>query len=230
LKSERQFVVGIALTIYWFVVQIVTASMLCRRTIAPAWRISVRGLAYEANQNKDESRLQYERMLRVDHAGEYGAVRIYQGQLAVLGKTSIGETLEEFLEQEKEHLAKFESILPAERVRPTALLPLWDVAGFALGAGTALLGKEAAMACTVAVETVIGGHYNSQIRMLMEDGEDGKERHKELLQTISKFRDDELEHLDTAIEEDAEQAPMYEAMSGVIKAGCYAAIWMSERV
>jgi len=205
--------------------------LLLRRTVTPSWRsLSVRGVAYEASQNKTDARLKYERMLRVDHAGEYGAVRIYEGQIAILGETSVGPTLKHMLEQEKEHLAKFESLLPQERVRPTVLQPLWDVTGFALGAGTALLGKEAAMACTVAVETVIGGHYNSQIRALMDDGEDGKEKHKELLSTISKFRDDELEHLDCAIENDAEQAPAYEVLSNVIKAGCYAAIWMSERV
>ena len=110
-----------------------------------------------------------DRMLRVDHAGEYGADRIYAGQLAVLGKTPVGETIQHMWEQEKVHLATFNRLLPEHRARPTLLLPLWNVAGFALGAGTALLGKEAAMACTVAVEASITEHYNDQIRELVSE-------------------------------------------------------------
>merc|ERR1712107_455499 len=120
----------------------------------------------------------------------------------------------------------FNKLLPEKRARPTALLPFWNVAGFALGAGTALLGKEGAMACTVAVEASITEHYNDQIRELTSlDSE-----HKELIATISKFRDEEQEHHDIGLENDAELAPAYQLLSGGIKVGCKAAIWLSERV
>ncbi|XP_038064243.1 5-demethoxyubiquinone hydroxylase, mitochondrial-like [Patiria miniata] len=168
-----------------------------------------------------------DKIIRVDHAGEVGADRIYAGQMAVLGKTSVGPIIQEMWDQEKHHRATFERLIPEHRVRPTALLPIWNIAGFALGAGTALLGKEGAMACTVAVEESIGGHYNSQIRELLEDD---PEKHAELLKIIKQFRDEELEHLDTGLEHDAEQAPMYSALSTVIKTGCSAAIWLSERI
>lgn len=168
-----------------------------------------------------------DRIIRVDHAGELGADRIYAGQLFVLGKTDVGPVIKEMWEQEKEHLQKFEELIPEQRVRPTVMIPLWNVAGFALGAGTALLGKEAAMACTVAVEEVIGEHYDNQIRTLLKDD---PEKHAELLKTLKKFRDDELHHHDTGLEHDAEKAPMYKAMTEVIKVGCKAAVWISERV
>ena len=168
-----------------------------------------------------------DRIIRVDHAGEFGANKIYEGQMAVLGKTSVGPVIQEMWEQEKHHKATFDKLIPKHRVRPTALMPLWDIAGFALGAGTALLGKEAAMACTVAVETSIGEHYNNQIRTLLEDD---PEKHKELLEIIKEFRDDELEHLETGLDHDAEMAPFYSALSSTIKVGCTAAIWLSERI
>ncbi|KAK7464611.1 hypothetical protein BaRGS_00037850 [Batillaria attramentaria] len=145
-----------------------------------------------------------DRIIRVDHAGEFGAHKIYEGQLAILGKTPVAPLLKEMLEEELGHKAAFDKLMAEKRVRPTALLPLWNIAGFALGAGTALIGKEAAMACTVAVEDVIGDHYNSQIRELMEDD---PELHKDLL-----------------------EAPFYKAMSQVIKVGCKGAIWLSERI
>ncbi|XP_033630767.1 5-demethoxyubiquinone hydroxylase, mitochondrial-like [Asterias rubens] len=168
-----------------------------------------------------------DRIIRVDHAGELGADRIYAGQMAVLGKTAVGPVIQEMWDQEKHHRETFERLIPEHRVRPTVLLPIWNIAGFALGAGTALLGKEGAMACTVAVEETIGGHYNKQIRQLLEDD---PVKHAELLKTIQQFRDEELEHLDKGLEHDAEQAPMYSALSNVIKAGCSAAIWLSERI
>jgi len=195
-----------------------------------ATQVWQRCVSTSVREGRSQSRVMFERMMRVDHAGEYGAIRIYQGQLAVLGKTSVAPLLQEMYDQEKEHLATFNRLLPQHRVRPTALLPLWDAAGFLLGAGTALLGKEGAMACTVAVESVIGEHYNAQIRALMADGEDGPEKHKELLQIISKFRDDELEHHDIGLEHDAEKAPAYELLSAAIKVGCKGAIWVSERI
>ncbi|XP_043219012.1 5-demethoxyubiquinone hydroxylase, mitochondrial-like [Amphibalanus amphitrite] len=173
---------------------------------------------------------QVDRILRVDHAGELGADRIYAGQMAVLGKTSVGQTIQHMWDQEKEHKAKFEELIPKYRARPTVMLPLWNVAGYVLGAGTALLGKEAAMACTVAVESVITDHYNSQIRELSRLSQETGEDHKELLEVISKFRDDEMEHHDTGLAHDAELAPAYQLLSQTIKAGCHAAIWVSERV
>ncbi|KAK1798752.1 hypothetical protein P4O66_007034, partial [Electrophorus voltai] len=140
-------------------------------------------------------------MMRVDHAGEYGADRICAGQMAVLGRTQAGPLIQHMWEQEKLHLQKFNEILAEHRVRPTVMLPFWNVAGFVLGASTALLGKEGAMACTVAVEESISEHYNSQIRTLMEAD---PERYTDLLQLIKEFRDDELEHHDTGLEHDAE--------------------------
>jgi len=172
-------------------------------------------------------RAMLERMIRVDHAGEYGADRIYAGQLAVLKDTEVGPIITEMWEQEKHHLATFDKLIPEHRSRPTILLPIWHVAGWALGAGTALLGKEGAMACTVAVESSITDHYNAQLRELSADtGAD----HTELIATISKFRDEEQEHHDIGMEHDAELAPAYQVLSGAIKVGCVAAIWLSERI
>jgi len=171
-------------------------------------------------------RAKIDRIIRVDHAGEYGADRIYAGQLAVLGKTDVGPLIEHMWEQEKEHLATFNRYIPEYRVRPTALLPFWHVAGYALGAGTALLGKEAAMACTVAVEASITEHYNEQLRELSKDGD----KYEQLIKTIAKFRDDEQEHHDTGLANDAEQAPAYKLLTAAITVGCKGAIWLSERV
>jgi len=172
-------------------------------------------------------RARIDRIIRVDHAGEYGADRIYAGQLAILGKSDVGPTIQHMWDQEKHHLATFETYIPKYRARPSALLPLWHVAGYAVGAGTALLGKEAAMACTVAVEASITEHYNQQIRELSK--EDGGKQHEELINTIAKFRDEEQEHHDTGLEHGAELAPAYALLSGVIKAGCKGAIWAAER-
>ncbi|XP_004705804.1 5-demethoxyubiquinone hydroxylase, mitochondrial isoform X1 [Echinops telfairi] len=172
------------------------------------------------------NRATVDRIIRVDHAGEYGANRIYAGQMAVLGRTSVGPVIQKMWDQEKEHLRKFSELMVALRVRPTALMPFWNVMGFALGAGTALLGREGAMACTVAVEESISHHYNNQIRTLMEEG---PEKYEELLQVIKKFRDEELEHHDTGLEHDAELAPAYTLLKRAIQAGCSAAIYLSER-
>ncbi|XP_008046132.1 5-demethoxyubiquinone hydroxylase, mitochondrial [Carlito syrichta] len=167
-----------------------------------------------------------DRIIRVDHAGEYGADRIYAGQMAVLGRTSVGPVIQKMWDQEKDHLKKFSELMVTFRVRPTVLMPLWNVLGFALGAGTALLGKKGAMACTVAVEESIAHHYNNQIRTLMEEDPD---KYKELLQVIKKFRDEELEHHDIGLDHDAELAPAYAILKSVIQAGCKAAIFLSER-
>ncbi|XP_064009928.1 5-demethoxyubiquinone hydroxylase, mitochondrial [Pogoniulus pusillus] len=168
-----------------------------------------------------------DRIIRVDHAGEYGASRIYAGQMAVLGRSSVGPIIQQMWDQEKAHLKKFSELVVAYRVRPTVLLPFWNVAGFVLGAGSALLGKKGAMACTVAVEESISNHYNNQIRTLMEED---PEKYKELLQTIKQFRDDELEHHDIGLEHDAEAAPVYSVLKAAIQLGCKAAIFLSERI
>ncbi|XP_051877364.1 5-demethoxyubiquinone hydroxylase, mitochondrial [Pristis pectinata] len=167
------------------------------------------------------------RIIRVDHAGEYGATRIYAGQMAVLGRTSVGPVIQQMWDQEKEHLEKFNELIVDHRVRPTLLIPIWNIAGYMLGATTALLGKEGAMACTVAVEESISQHYNNQIRTLMEDD---PERHKELLEILKKFRDEELEHHDTGLAHDAEMAPAYSLLKNIIQVGCKAAIYISERI
>jgi ubiquinone biosynthesis monooxygenase Coq7 len=165
-----------------------------------------------------------ERILRVDQAGEFGAVRIYQGQRAVLGhKASCGESLRKMEEEEQRHLDVFNEMIGRRRVRPTLLQPLWHVVGFALGAGTALLGEKAAMACTVAIEEVIEGHYAGQLEQLGDDEAD-------LKTTVAEFRDDELHHKDVGLAGGAEQAPGYPLLSAAIKSGARLAIWLSERV
>ncbi|KAM6250044.1 NADPH-dependent 3-demethoxyubiquinone 3-hydroxylase, mitochondrial [Porphyrio hochstetteri] len=168
-----------------------------------------------------------DRVIRVDHAGEYGADRIYAGQMAVLGRTGAGPVIRQMWNQEKAHLQKFNELMVAYRVRPTVLLPFWNVAGFVLGAGSALLGRNGAMACTVAVEESISDHYNSQIRALMEED---PEKYRELLQIIKQFRDDEREHHDIGLEHGAEAAPAYSVLKTAIQLGCKAAIFLSERI
>ena len=163
------------------------------------------------------------RMIRVDHAGEYGATRIYAGQLAVLGKGNKGDVLRQMENQERAHLAAFDDLITTRRVRPTALLPLWHIAGFALGAATAALGTRAAMACTVAVEEAIDEHYTAQLAAL-------EDREPDLSRTIARFRAEELEHRDIGLENEAERAPGYRLMTATIKAGCRMAIRISERI
>jgi ubiquinone biosynthesis monooxygenase Coq7 len=164
-----------------------------------------------------------DQIIRVDQAGEYGAKRIYEGQLAVLGRGDAAPVLKDMLAQEEKHLEKFNAIMADRGVRPTALAPVWHVAGFALGAATALLGKEAAMACTAAVEEVIGEHYAEQTAQLGDDERD-------LRETITAFRGDELHHRDVSIAEGAEAAPAYIPLTTAIKAGTRLAIWLSKRI
>jgi len=166
-----------------------------------------------------------ERMIRVDQAGEYGAVRIYEGQLSVLGQSAVGPVLERMAEQERRHLETFNKLIPERRVRPTALLPFWHVAGFALGVGTALLGEKVAHACTVAVEEVIDEHYADQVATLDAEGGD-----KKLRDTCEEFRLEEVEHKETSLALGAEEAPGYEALTGLIKTGSRLAIWLSTRI
>jgi len=162
------------------------------------------------------------RMIRVDQAGEYGAVRIYAGQLAVLGRSGSGETIRAMAATEREHLDRFDDLVADRGVRPTAFQPFWHVAGYALGAATALLGERAAMACTVAVEEVIDQHYAEQAERLGDDERD-------LRTTIEQFRADEIEHKEEALAHGAEGAPGYELLTTAVKAGSRLAIWLSTR-
>jgi 3-demethoxyubiquinol 3-hydroxylase len=164
------------------------------------------------------------RMLRVDHAGEYGAVRIYDGQLAVLGRGSrAAAAIRRMAAAEERHLARFEHLLQERRVRPTLLHPLWSVAGYVLGAATALLGEGAAMACTVAIEEVIDEHYAAQAERLADAD-------PPLRETVLAFRDDERAHRQTALAYGAEETPGYEVLAAAIKAGSRLAIWLSTRL
>jgi len=167
-------------------------------------------------------------MLRVDHAGEYGAVAIYKGQLAVFrrqaGREKITGQLEEMAAQEQDHLDAFDKLLAAGSVRPTAMSPVWNAAGFALGAATALMGEKAAHACTEAVETVIEEHYGDQVAELDAAGD------ADLAARLAKFRDDEIAHRDLAAAEGARHAPGYPLLSAAIRFGCRVAIRISEKV
>ncbi len=171
-------------------------------------------------------------MMRVDHAGEFGAVRIYKGQLAILGDNHPKSAMiRHMLAQEERHLDQFNKMMTVRQVRPTALTPLWNVAGFALGAGTALMGEKAAMACTAAVEEVIDEHYQDQLNQLDPDSPSplaGTE--KPLAAAIHEFQAEEIEHMKIAKKHGAEEALGYPLLSGIIKAGCHAAIWLSKRV
>ena len=162
-------------------------------------------------------------MLRVDQAGEYGATRIYAGQLAVLGSRPEGRLIAHMAEQEKRHLAHFDAMVARRGVRPTLLQPLWSVAGFALGAATALIGPKAAMACTAAIEDEIDAHYSGQLDALGDDD-------PPLAKAIADFQADERAHRDAALEAGAEEAVAYPLLYGAIRAGCRAAIALSKRI
>jgi ubiquinone biosynthesis monooxygenase Coq7 len=163
-------------------------------------------------------------MLRVDQAGEYGATRIYAGQIAILGdRTPAARPIARMAAQEEAHRQRFDAMLAARGVRPTLLQPIWHVAGFALGAATALIGPEAAMACTAAIETEIDRHYGEQLDALGEDD-------PELGEAIAEFRAEEVEHRETAMREGAERAPAYPILSTAIRLGCRAAIGLSKRI
>jgi 3-demethoxyubiquinol 3-hydroxylase len=163
-------------------------------------------------------------MLRVDQAGEYGATRIYSGQLAVLRHNAPeSKLIARMAAQEERHLKRFNALMAERRVRPTALQPLWHVAGFALGAATALISEKAALACTDAVETEIDGHYSQQLKQLGTDD-------PELTADIADFQADELEHRETARQAGAAQAPGYPLLTAAIRAGCRVAIELSKRI
>ncbi|KAK9469198.1 5-demethoxyubiquinone hydroxylase mitochondrial [Lipomyces arxii] len=181
------------------------------------------------------------RIIRVDQAGELGADLIYSGQHVVFKRTrpDLAPLIQHMWDQEIHHHKTFNELQVNHRVRPSLLSPVWKVAAYGLGVGTALMGKEAAMACTLAVETVIGGHYNHQLRDLVDLLErdaalspyrSSSAELQELCKTITKFRNDELEHLDTAIENDAHQARPYRLLTETIKGGCRAAVWVAEKI
>ena len=163
-------------------------------------------------------------MLRVDQAGEFGATRIYAGQLAVMGDRAPGAAeIRAMAAQEADHRARFDALIAARGVRPTALQPVWSAAGFALGAATALIGPEAAMACTAAIETEIDRHYSEQLEQLGDSD-------PELSAILEEFRGDEREHKAAALAAGAERAPAYHLLTGAIRLGCRVAIGLSKRI
>ena len=180
-------------------------------TASPAWR-------------PGDDRADIPSMLRVDQAGEYGATRIYAGQLAVLGEHHpMSGEIGRMAAQEKVHLSHFDTLLAARGVRPTVLQPVWAVAGHALGAATALLGPQAAMACTAAIEDEIDAHYSEQLAALGDEEPD-------LKASIARFQADEREHRDTALAAGAEATPAYPLLYSAIRAGCRIAIELSKRI
>jgi ubiquinone biosynthesis monooxygenase Coq7 len=163
-------------------------------------------------------------MIRVDQAGEYGATRIYAGQLAVMGdRSDTARAISGMANQEERHRKFFDALIAERGVRPTALQPVWNAAGFALGAATAAIGPAAAMACTVAVETEIDLHYREQLDALGEND-------PVLSNAVAEFRAEELEHRDSALAAGAEMAPAYPLLSGAIRLACRAAIAVSKRI
>ncbi|KAF2749597.1 catabolite repression protein CAT5 [Sporormia fimetaria CBS 119925] len=177
--------------------------------------------------------------LRVNQAGELAATLIYTAQTPpiVRAHPHLRPLMKHMYDQEAGHLTYFNSLLAKHRIRPTAMYPVWQVAATALGWGTAIMGREVAMACTEAVETEIGEHYNEQVRVLLDWADKmearGEGLGEELTQMIGKLRrirDEELEHLDHAVEHDAKEAKPYEVLTNVIRGGCRTAIWISEKV
>jgi 3-demethoxyubiquinol 3-hydroxylase len=163
-------------------------------------------------------------MIRVNHAGEYGAARIYAGQLAVMGdRHPAARAIRHMADQEQRHLDHFTTMIAERSVRPTLLQPFWHVAGFALGAVTAAIGPEAAMACTVAIETEIDRHYGEQREALGSSD-------PALSSAIADFQAEEVEHKETALAAGAEMAPAYPIMSAAIRLGCRAAIALTKRI
>jgi 3-demethoxyubiquinol 3-hydroxylase len=172
-----------------------------------------------ANSSRERAR-----MIRVNQAGEFGAKRIYAGQLAILGdRHPASRSISHMANQEQRHLDAFDRLMAERGVRPTLLHPIWNAAGFALGAATAAIGPEAAMACTVAVETEIDRHYSEQLEQLGDTD-------PELSALIVDFQAEELEHKETALAEGAERAPAYPVMSAAIRLGCRVAIAVSQRI
>ena len=169
------------------------------------------------------NRSDLEKYIRVDHAGERAAQQIYRGQLVVLGQHEMGDEIRHMMEQEVEHLETFDSLINERKVRPSFLDPVWGAAGFALGLITAAMGPKAAMACTIAVEEVIGEHYQKQTENLGSD-------EASLKKTIERFRDEELEHRDIAVDYKGREARHYKMLHDVIQKGCRTAIKIAEKL
>ena len=212
----------------------------CRRfasTSPPTGQLNPSKNAPQVPLTKEQK--QYlESALRVNHAGELAATLIYTAQIPPITKSHphLRPLMKHMHDQEAGHFKTFNHLLAKHRIRPTALYPVWYAAATVLGWGTGVMGREAAMACTEAVETEIGEHYNNQVRELLEwkrgaeaKGEVLGEEMEELLESIRRIRDEELEHLDHAVEHDAKEANPYELLTGVIRAGCRGAIWVSEK-
>ena len=172
--------------------------------------------------NKKMDRKNYESMIRVDHAGEFGAIQIYKGQKFILKRRETQKVLGEMLSQEEAHFAYFDEKIKKDQIRPTFFIPLWRCMGFGMGAVSALLGRRAAMACTAAVEEVIEEHYAEQIESL-EEGSD-------LQNKIKEFRDDEIQHKELGIEKHAKAAPFYPLLRNVIRSGTKLAIFLSKKI
>ena len=168
-----------------------------------------------------------EEIIRVDHAGERGAIKIYEGQLLALKTVKqdndLKDKIEEMKEQEKEHLEYFEKEIQKRKIKPTYLLPVWDLMGVALGFGTALLGKKAAMLCTASVEEVIEDHYQNQLKKIGDDEKDLKEK-------IEKFKKDEINHKNTAYNSGSTNKGLYSIMDKIIRTGSRIAITISEKI
>ena len=169
------------------------------------------------------NRADIERYIRVDHAGERAAQQIYRGQLVVLGQHEMGDEIRHMMKQEVEHLETFDTLINERNVRPSFLDPVWGAAGFALGLVTAAMGPKAAMACTIAVEEVIGEHYQKQAENLGSD-------EASLKKTIERFRDEELEHRDIAVDYKGREARHYKMLHDVIQKGCRTAIKIAEKI
>ena len=228
-----------------------TLSQLIRQTRIPSPTILKRCFASEARPStfdsgdgkktalSAEQRKFLDSALRVNQAGELAATLIYTAQTPPLVKAypNLQPLMKHMHDQEAGHFKTFNKLLAKHRVRPTALYPVWQAAATVLGWSTGMMGREAAMACTEAVETEIGNHYNSQVRELFkwmqemkENGEEIDPELKEMIDTMKTIRDEELEHLDHAVEHDAKQAQPYEPLTNVIRYGCRGAIWISERI
>ncbi|KAI9657668.1 MAG: hypothetical protein M1821_002844 [Bathelium mastoideum] len=187
----------------------------------------------------DEQRRFLDSALRVNQAGELAATLIYTAQTPPIIRAypHLRPLMRHMYDQEAGHFSTFNALLAKHRIRPTAMYPIWQVAATALGWTTGVMGREAAMACTEAVETEIGEHYNTQVRVLLgwveemeKKGESVPEEMRELVENIRRIRDEELEHLDHAVEEDAKEARPYDLLTSIIRGGCRGAIWISERV
>ncbi|KAI9887174.1 MAG: hypothetical protein M1823_001001 [Watsoniomyces obsoletus] len=195
--------------------------------------------AKRAGQLSQQHRDFLERALRVNHAGELAATLIYTAQTPIVTRSHphLRPLMKQMYDQEAGHFETFKKLLAKHRVRPTAMYPVWKVAASVLGWSTGVMGREAAMACTEAVETEIGSHYNGQVRILLEmireieaRGEPVGHELRELVDGIRRIRDEELEHLDHAVDNDAKQAEGYGLLTGIVRGGCRAAIWVTERV